>query len=346
MNFLHTIALILSIYRSPSPGYYTYSNEILSSTPTPHSSDYTVEENDYLTPNNLNGVGAGSRNHLSYVPKFANSYLAEIWILMRRNFTNIRRTPELFLSRQMVLTVMGVMMATMFANPKQNSQGITDILSFIIFTCSLFFFSSNDAVPAFIQERYIFIRETSHNAYRASTYTVSGLITYLPFLLLQSGTYALIVWWALKLHGPFYYFLLMLYLSLLATNSFVVFVSSVVPNFILGYAAVIAFTALFFLFCGYFITSDSIPAGWKWMNTISTMKYPYQGLLMNEFLRNHTFAQGTSGPVTGEMILNQLSIDTKESAKWTMALWLSGWAVFYRILFYLVLRFGSKNQRT
>ncbi|ONK63952.1 uncharacterized protein A4U43_C07F20600 [Asparagus officinalis] len=330
----------------PSPGHYTYANEILSSTPTPHSSDYTVSEHDYLTPNTLNGTGTNNRNNLTHGPKFANSYLTEIWILMRRNFTNIRRTPELFLSRQMVLTVMGVMMATMFLNPKDDPQGITDRLSFIIFTCCLFFFSSNDAVPAFIQERFIFIRETSHNAYRASSYTVSGLITYLPFLLVQAATYAVIVWFALKLHGQFYYFLIVLYVSLLSTNSFVVFVSSVVPNFILGYAAVIAFTALFFLFCGYFISGDSIPQGWKWMNYISTMKYPYEGLLMNELVRDRVFAVSPLGPVTGEDILKQLSISTKENEKWMMVLYLSGWAVFYRALFYLVLRFASKNQRT
>lgn len=237
-------------------------------------------------------------------------------------------------------------MATMFTDPKDNPQGITDRISFIIFTCSVFFFSSNDAVPAFIQERFIFIRETSHNAYRASSYTISGLVTYLPFLLLQAATYAGIVWFALKLHGSFLYFVIILYVALLSTNSFVVFVSSVVPNFILGYAAVIAFTALFFLFCGYFVSSDSIPKGWKWMNIISTMKYPYQGLLINEFATDRTFSDSPQGPVTGRMILNQLSIDTKESAKWNMVLYLLGWAVFYRILFYVVLRFASKNQRT
>ena len=139
-------------------------------------------------------------------------------------------------------------------------------MSFFIFTVCLFFFSSNDAVPAFIQERFIFIRETSHNAYRASTYTIAGIITHMPFILLQATSYAVIVWFALKLRGPFLYFLLVLFVSLLSTNSFVVFVSSVVPNYILGYAVVIAFTALFFLFCGYFLNSQDIPHFWRWMN--------------------------------------------------------------------------------
>ncbi|CBI25696.3 unnamed protein product, partial [Vitis vinifera] len=103
---------------SASPGY-TRSNDILEGTPTPHSSDYTVNESDYLTPNIA--PKAAAYQHLG--PKFANSFLDEIWILMRRNFINIRRTPELFLSRLLVLTVMGFMMATMFTRPKADIQG-------------------------------------------------------------------------------------------------------------------------------------------------------------------------------------------------------------------------------
>lgn len=321
-----------------SPGYYTYSSEILQATPTPHSSDYTVNENDYLTPSN------GTQEHLG--PKFANSYIEEIWILIRRNFINIRRTPELFLSRLLVLTFMGFMMATMFHNPKRNLQGITNRLSFFIFTVCLFFFSSNDAVPAFIQERFIFIRETSHNAYRASTYTIAGLITHMPFIFLQATVYAAIVWFALELRGPFLYFLLVLFVSLLSTNSFVVFVSSVVPNYILGYAVVIAFTALFFLFCGYFLNSHDIPKYWRWMNKISTMTYPYEGLLMNQYQTNEPFGAINGASITGFQILKSLNIGTEEHKKRTVVLIMFGWAVLYRVLFYLVLRFASKNQRS
>ncbi|XP_054791485.1 ABC transporter G family member STR2-like [Prosopis cineraria] len=325
--------------RNASPGYYTYSNEILPATPTPHSSDYTVNENDYMTPPD------GMPKHLG--PKFANSFMAETWILMRRNFINIRRTPELFLSRLMVLTVMGVMMATMFRNPKENAQGITNRLSFFIFTVCLFFFSSNDAVPAFIQERFIFIRETSHNAYRASSYTIAGIITHTPFLVLQASVYAIIVWFALKLQGPFLYFVLVLFVSLLSTNSFVVFVSSVVPNYILGYAAVIAFTALFFLFCGYFLSSKDIPIYWRWMNKISTMTYPYEGLLINQYRNSDVFGSSLDGiDITGFDILNSLHISTDSFRKWENVIIMLFWAVLYRILFYLVLRFASKNQRS
>ncbi|KAG6412272.1 hypothetical protein SASPL_124946 [Salvia splendens] len=322
-------------------GYYTSSSDILQHTPTPRSSDYTVNEDDYITHSSIHPEGQGGGGGPLLGPKFANSLIPETWILMRRNFISIRRTPELFLSRLVVLTVMGIMMATMFWKPKHDQQGITNTLSFFIFTVCLFFFSSNDAVPAFIQERFIFVRESSHNAYRASSYTVAGLITYLPFLALQAGVYAAIVWFPLRLDGPFVYFLLVLYMSLLSTNSFVVFVSSVVPNYILGYAAVIAFTALFFLFCGYFLDSDTIPGYWKWMHYVSTMTYPYEGLLMNEYQTSNDF-----GGIPGDTILKSLGIKTDDGLKWRKVYWMAGWAVVYRVLFYIVLRFFSKNQRS
>ncbi|TQD78457.1 hypothetical protein C1H46_035997 [Malus baccata] len=333
---------------SASPGY-NYSSEILPSTPTPHSSDYTVDENDYRTPD----LAPNTKSYHHLGPKFANSFFPETWILMRRNFINIRRTPELFLSRLVVLTFMGFLMATMFLHPPETSQGITNRLSFFIFTVCLFFFSSNDAVPAFIQERFIFVRETAHNTYRASSYTIAGLVTYLPFLALQASVYAGIVWFALGLRGPFIYFLVVLYVSLLSTNSFVVFVSSVVPNYILGYAAVIAFTALFFLFCGYFLNSHDIPGYWVWMNKVSTMTYPYEGLIMNQYQTDDTFGKNSDGTnITGFDILEGLRIDyggqhtLSEVKKWEKVYIMLGMTVLYRVLFYLVIRFASKNQRT
>ncbi|XP_024534754.1 ABC transporter G family member 17 [Selaginella moellendorffii] len=336
--------------RTPRPGpAYTAATvpgkrsvpEIIPATPIPDRKLY--HEEDFDTDTNRSG--------LVDIPgrKFSNSWSNEVLILMGRNFRLIKRTPELFLSRQIVLTVMGVMMATMFLNPGDSLQGVTKLMSFFIFTVCLFFFSSNDAVPAFIMERFIFIRETAHNAYRCSSYVMAGVITYLPFLAFQALSYTLITWWALDLKGGFrgfYYFWLILYASLISTNSLVVFVSALVPNYILGYSAVIAFTAIFFLTCGYFVKRSLIPWGWIWMHYISVIKYPYEGLLHNQFetAACYNSINGTCY-LPNQEVLKGLDIN-KPRNKWDCLAMLLVWAVFYRFLFYLVLRFASKNQRT
>ncbi|XP_070047793.1 ABC transporter G family member STR2-like [Nicotiana tomentosiformis] len=72
---------------SSSPGDYAYTSENYLSTTTPHtqSSECTLNVNDFLTP-----YAAANTNSYQYLgPKFANSFLSETWILMRRNFINI-----------------------------------------------------------------------------------------------------------------------------------------------------------------------------------------------------------------------------------------------------------------
>ncbi|MCO5607296.1 hypothetical protein L7F22_061489 [Adiantum nelumboides] len=324
-----------------------YVGEIGPATPTPQANgyqDYNPEQEDELSEDDYDPP--------DYGPKYANTWMAELIVLIRRNFLNIRRTPELFLSRQLVLTVMAIVLATLFHKTHHDPQGVTNLLAFFIFTVCLFFFSSNDAVPAFIQERFIFIRETSHNSYRSSSYVISGLVTYIPFLAIQALTYCFIVWWPLHLgnHGTklseFVFFWLVLFGSLLTTNSFVMFVSSVLPNYILGYAAVIAFTALFFLTCGYFLKRSDVPPYWIWLHFMSTIKYPYEALLLNQFSDPKTcYLQLKAGcGLHGPDILDDLAINVP-SSKWHDLGILLCWGIVYRILFYYVLRFGSKNQR-
>lgn len=82
------------------------------------------------------------------------------------------------------------------------------------------------------------------------------------------------------------------------------------------------------------------------MNKISTMTYPYEGLLMNEYQTPISFGKQSNGTdISGINILESLHISTDSDKKWENVAVMFAWAVLYRILFYLILRFASKNQR-
>ncbi|XP_047176774.1 ABC transporter G family member STR-like isoform X2 [Vigna umbellata] len=216
--------------------------------------------------------------------KYANPWWREVAVLSWRTALNVIRTPELFLSREIVLTVMALILSSIFGNLSHHSfKDINRLLNFYIFAVCLVFFSSNDAVPSFIMERFIFIRETSHNAYRASSYVISSLIVYLPFFAVQGLTFAAITREMLRLNSSLLYFWLTLYASLITTNAYVMLVSALVPSYITGYAVVIATTALFFLTCGFFLKQTQIPIYWRWLHYVSAIKYPFEALLTNEF---------------------------------------------------------------
>ncbi|XP_059641563.1 ABC transporter G family member STR-like [Cornus florida] len=301
--------------------------------------------------------------------KFANPWLREVAVLSWRTGLNVVRTPELFLSREIVLAVMALILSSLFKNlSKQDFITINRLLNFYIFAVCLVFFSSNDAVPTFIQERFIFIRETSHNAYRASSYVISSLIVYLPFFAVQGFTFAAITKYILHLRASVIYFWLILYASLVTTNAYVMLVSALVPSYITGYAIVIATTALFFLTCGFFLKRLQIPPYWRWLHYVSAITYPFEALLTNEF-KGETCYTGTAsdlspGPM-GNVTLSKLHLsrpdlmipkcmligeDVLTSMDVQYSIWkdigiLLAWGVLYRVLFYVVLRFYSKNER-
>ncbi|GMN46029.1 hypothetical protein TIFTF001_015213 [Ficus carica] len=301
-------------------------------------------------------------------PKYANPWLREVAVLSWRSTLNVIRTPELFLSREIILTVMALIVSSLFKKLDQPTfKDINKLINFYVFTASLIFFSSNDSVPAFILERFIFIRETSHDAYRASSYAISSLIVYLPFFAVQGFTFAVITKFILNLQSDLFRFSTILVASLITTHGYVTLVSALVPNFITGYAIVLASTTLFFLTCGFFMKRSEIPVYWRWLNYVSTVKYPFEAMLTNEFkgtrcynglpqdlsmlgnlktsaLHNDTIRL-LPKPCTliGEDILYTMDI-TKESIWFDVGVLLA-WGVLYRLLFYVVLRFFSENKR-
>ncbi|KAK2633800.1 hypothetical protein Ddye_028592 [Dipteronia dyeriana] len=318
----------------------------------------------------------------SMVPTFANPFWIEMAVLSKRSILNSRRMPELFGIRLGAVLVTGFILATMFWQLDDSPKGVQERLGFFAFAMSTTFYTCADALPVFLQERYIFMRETAYNAYRRSSYVMSHSLSALPALVFLSLAFSATTFFAVGLDGGFsgflFYFLI-IFASFWAGSSFVTFLSGVVPHVMLGYTIVVAILAYFLLFSGFFINRDRIPPYWIWFHYMSLVKYPYEAVLQNEF-ENPTkcFVRGVQifdnsplGAVpdamklrllqtlsntlgmkitsstcltTGYDILQQQGIT--DLSKWN-CLWVTvAWGFLFRILFYFSLLLGSKNKRS
>lgn len=314
---------------------------------------------------------------------FANPFWVELGVLVRRAFLNTRRSPEIFVTRMGAVVVTGFILATIFWKLDTTPKGVQERLGFFAFAMSTMFYTCADALPVFLQERDIFMRETAYNAYRRSSYVVSNSIVALPGLIFLSLTFAVTTFFAVGLAGGslqgFGFFFLIILASFWAGSSFVTFLSGVLKNVMLGYTVVVALLAYFLLFSGFFITKDRIPGYWIWFHYLSLVKYPYEAVLLNEFdnparcfvrgvqifdstplaqlkqstkievMKSMSKALGfTISPATcfttGMDILQQQSIT--DLSKWNSLLVTVAWGFFFRILFYFSLLFGSKNKRS
>ncbi|KAK4425197.1 ABC transporter G family member 1 [Sesamum alatum] len=319
-----------------------------------------------------------SNGSTSMIPTFTNPSWFEFAVLSKRSFTNSRRMPELFGVRLATVLVTGFILATVFWRLDNSPKGVQERLGFFAFAMSTTFYTCADALPVFLQERYIFMRETAYNAYRRSSYVLSHSLVSLPALLLLSLTFAVITFWPVGLDGSFLFYFLIILASFWAGSSFVTFLSGVVPHVMLGYVIVVAILAYFLLFSGFFINRDRIPPYWIWFHYISLVKYPYEAVLQNEFkdptkcfVRGIQIFDGTplaavpnalklkllesmsnslgmkitsaTCVTTGVDILKQQVVT--DLSKWS-CLWVTvAWGFFFRFLFYLSLLIGSKNKR-
>ncbi|CAO2839619.1 unnamed protein product [Amaranthus hypochondriacus] len=324
---------------------------------------------------------ANDESNPTSVPKYANPFWLEVYVIGKRSLLNSRRMPELFGIRLGAIVVTGTILATIFWHLDQSPKGAQERLGFFAFAMSTMFYTCAEAIPTFLQERYIFLRETAYNAYRRSSYVLSHALISIPSLIILSLTFAAITFWAVGLAGGlqgFLYYFAFILASFWAGHSFVTFLSGVVTHVMLGFTVVVAILAYFVLFSGFFITRDRIPSYWLWFHYISLVKYPYEGVLQNEFsdptkcfvkgvqmfdntplqavpdvlklklLKSMGEALGrnltsTSCVTTGFDILQQQGIT--DLSKLSCLCITIAWGFFFRFLFYISLMLGSKNKR-
>ncbi|KAL0733068.1 hypothetical protein Bca4012_009278 [Brassica carinata] len=193
---------------------------------------------------------------------FANSRLGETMILTHRFSKNIFRTKELFACRTVQMLGSGIVLGLIFHNLKDDLKGARERVGLFAFILTFLLTSTIEALPIFLQEREILMKETSSGSYRVSSYAVANGLVYLPFLLIQR------------------------FCSPSQSNSVVVCFSALVPNFIVGNSVISGVMGSFFLFSGYFISKNEIPGYWIFMHYISLFKYPFEGFLINEFSKS------------------------------------------------------------
>ncbi|CAN1775562.1 ABC transporter G family member 20 [Linum perenne] len=319
---------------------------------------------------------------LDSVQTFANPFWIETMVIAKRSLTNSRRTPELFGIRFGAVLLTGIILATVFWHLDSSPRGAQERIGFFAFAMSTTYYTCAESIPAFLQERYIFMRETAYNAYRRSSYVLAHALISIPALIVLSAAFSATTFWAVGLSGgldAFLFFFFAILSAFWAGSSFVSFLSGVVSHVILGFTIVVAILAYFLLFSGFFISRNRIPSYWLWFHFISLVKYPYEAALQNEFddptkcfvrgvqmfdntplgevpmelkLKLLKSLSSTLGAnitmntciVTGTDILKRQGIT--DLSKWG-CLWVTiAWGFFFRFLFYVTLLFGSKNKRS
>ncbi|KDP22204.1 hypothetical protein JCGZ_26035 [Jatropha curcas] len=310
-------------------------DQLLESKPsTPPSLPSSSDENGVKTPHS----GSKSRD-----VRYRSSRVHEILVLYSRFWKIIYRTRQLLLTNTLEALIVGLVLGSIYINIGYSKQGIEKRFGLFAFTLTFLLSSTTETLPIFINERPILLRETSSGIYRLSSYLVANTLVFLPYLLAVAIIYSVSVYFLVGLCSSwqaFGYFILVIWVIVLMANSFVLFLSSLAPNYIAGTSLVTILLGAFFLFSGYFISQDSMPKYWLFMHFLSMYKYALDALLINEYscLVSKCFLwydETKTCMVTGADVLEKKGL--AESHRWTNIYILIGFFLFYRVLCLLVL---------
>ncbi|KAF8395697.1 hypothetical protein HHK36_019647 [Tetracentron sinense] len=276
----------------------------------------------------------------------------EIMSLCSRFWKIIYRTKQLFLARTMQAIVGGFGLASVYIKVKKDEGGVAERLGLFAFSLSFLLSSTVEALPIYLQERSVLMKEVSRGAYSVSSYMVANTMVFVPFLLAVAILFAVPVYWLVGLNPSFTafaFFTFVVWLIVLMASSLVLFLSAVSPDFISGNSLICTVLGAFFLFSGYFIPKENIPKYWLFMYYVSLYRYPLDSLLINEYwsMRGECFSWQAEDHskclLTGKDVLRARGLDT--DTRWMNVGIMFGFFLFYRLLCWIILaRRASKTM--
>ncbi|KAL2322383.1 hypothetical protein Fmac_026762 [Flemingia macrophylla] len=274
----------------------------------------------------------------------------EILFLCSRFWKIIYRTKQLFLARTMQALVGGFGLGSVYIKVRRDEGGVAERLGLFAFSLSFLLSSTVEALPIYLQERSVLMKEASRGAYKISSYMIANTFVFLPFLFVVSLLFSVPVYWLVGLNpslSAFIFFTFVVWLIVLMASSLVLFLSAVSPDFISGNSLICTVLGAFFLFSGYFIPKESIPKYWLFMYYVSIYRYPLDALLTNEYwgVRNECFShqmEGSQCLITGFDVLKSRGLERDN--RWMNVGIMLAFFVMYRVLCWIILaRKASKT---
>ncbi|KAJ3286822.1 hypothetical protein HK104_008864 [Borealophlyctis nickersoniae] len=284
------------------------------------------------------------------------AHFSKTVVLVERSLINYRRNLIAYGVRMGMYVGMGLMLGLVWINLGQSQERLQDRISVHFFSVAFLAFMSVAGIPAFLEERSVFLRERANGLYGPGAYAIANTVVAIPFLFACALVFALICYWAIGLQpgaDHFFQFVAYLFLAIYAAESQVILVAALLPIFIAALAIAAFANGFWMVVQGYFMRN--LPKFWQYsFHYMDYQMYSFQ-LLMNEDLAGTKWTCGTNPAgkcqcayysqlqeqgecaFMGDDVLESLNINNINYGHWVVIL--IAIIVIFRILFYLAIKY-------
>lgn len=220
------------------------------------------------------------------------SWTYQTVVLTHRTYLNNFRNVGVFWMRLAMYVMLTLGIAFIYFRMGDTWKDVYSRAALLFFTVAFLCFMAVSAFPAFVEDMKVYIRERLNGYYTPSTFVVANTLASAPFILLIAVSSTICVYFIsnLRLGSAGVYFVLDLFMSLMVSESLLMAVAPVVPNFLAGIAAGAGIFGMFMLVCGFFQPLGSMPQPiFRYpLSYISFETWSFTGFMRNEF-------EGTAG---------------------------------------------------
>ncbi|VUZ51605.1 unnamed protein product [Hymenolepis diminuta] len=285
---------------------------------------------------------------------FEVGLLHQIRILTKRTLICIWRDKTLTRLRLLAHVIVGILIGLLYFNVGNNGFQVINNAAFIFFSVLFIMFSSlMPTVMTFPLEMRVFVTEHLNYWYSVRAYYFAKTFADLPFQVVFSAIYGMIVYFMTDQPSDFSRF--MIFLTMLVLTALVAQAQGLLigastdleVSVFLGPATGIPIL----LFSGFFITLDTIPKYLQWLSYSSFTRYAFEGSMKAIYGSNRTAmncskrpSASASMPCLGDpqSVLNLLSISQYHFGIDFIVLILFFFVL--RLLCFIVLRWRVRNS--
>lgn len=221
------------------------------------------------------------------------SMLSLMGTLIHRSFLKSNRDVVVYGVRVAMYLSLALLMGTVWLRLEPNQGNIPAFVSAIFFGGAFMSFMAVAYIPAFLEDLNTFRAERANALYGPTPFLMANFIVGVPYLFCVTLVFSLVEYWLSNFRPTadgFFTWVMWLFLDLVAAESLVVLVSSLVPIFVVALAGTAFANGLWMCVGGSLRPVDGLNAFWRYtFHYIDYQSYVFQGMMHNEFdQRNFT----------------------------------------------------------
>lgn len=213
--------------------------------------------------------------------------------LVHRSFLKSYRDVVVYGIRVAMYLGLALLMGTVWLQLEPSQGNIPAFVSAIFFGGAFMSFMAVAYIPAFLEDFDTFRVERANALYGPGPFLVANFLISVPYLFFITLVFSLVEYWLSNFRpaaSGFFTWIMWLFLDLVAAESLVVLVASIVPIFVVALAGTAFANGLWMCVGGSLRPIDGLNAFWRYaFHYIDYQSYVFQGMMHNEFdQRNFT----------------------------------------------------------